>query len=273
MSVLTAASDVAWTTPRAAGLRAPARTERHARTLVAWPTRRPVWGGHRERAVAEYRALVAAIARFEPVTVIADPAHAADARAACAGLARVGVLELPIDDSWVRDSGPLYLVDDRGGVAMTQFRFNAWGEKYLPYADDARLPERLAALAGMRRFQSPLVMEGGGLTVDGEGTLITTESVVLNPNRNPGWTRADCERALCDATGAELVIWLEHGLVEDRDTDGHSDNVVQFAGPGRVVVQVAPDRSNPNWDALRANADRLRSTTDAQGRRLDVVEI
>ena len=169
MSVLTAARDVAWTTPRAAGLRAPARTERHARTLVAWPTRRPVWGAHRARAVAEYRVLVAAIARFEPVTVIADPAHAA-----CAGLARVDLLELPIDDSWVRDSGPLYLVDDRGGVAMTQFRFNAWGEKYLPYADDALLPERLAAIAGMRRFESPLVMEGGGLTVDGEGTLITT---------------------------------------------------------------------------------------------------
>jgi agmatine deiminase len=156
---------------------------------------------------------------------------------------------------------------------MTQLRFNSWGEKYMPYADDARLPERLAEHAGMRRYVSDLVMEGGGFTVDGEGTLITTESVVLNPNRNPGWTRAECERALLDATGAELVVWLEHGLVEDRDTDGHSDNVVQFAAPGRVIVQVAPDRSNPNWLQLRANADRLRATVDAQGRRLEVVEI
>jgi agmatine deiminase len=156
---------------------------------------------------------------------------------------------------------------------MVQFGFNAWGEKYLPYEDDARLPERLADAAGMRRYESQLVMEGGGFTVDGEGTLITTESVVLNPNRNPGWTREECAEALCEATGAELVVWLEHGLVEDRDTDGHSDNVVQFAGPGRVIVQVAPDRSNPNWERLRANAERLRATVDAQGRRLEVIEI
>jgi agmatine deiminase len=183
------------------------------------------------------------------------------------------VLALPIDDSWVRDSGPIYLVDGSGGVAMVQFGFNAWGEKYLPYEDDARLPERLADAAGMRRYESQLVMEGGGFTVDGEGTLITTESVVLNPNRNPGWTREECAEALCEATGAELVVWLEHGLVEDRDTDGHSDNVVQFAGPGRVIVQVAPDRSNPNWERLRANAERLRATVDAQGRRLEVIEI
>jgi agmatine deiminase len=265
--------DAARTNPRADGLRAPARTERHERTLVAWPTARSIWGDHRARAVAEYRALIAAIARFEPVTVIAQPRLTGEARVACAGLSGVEVLPLPIDDSWIRDSGPIYLVDDRGGVAMTQFRFNSWGEKYLPYADDARLPERLAEHAGMRRYESALVMEGGGFTVDGEGTLITTESVVLNPNRNPGWTRAECEHALCEATGAELVVWLEHGLAEDRDTDGHSDNVVQFAAPGRVIAQVAPDRSNPNWESLRANAERLRATVDAQGRRLEVVEI
>jgi agmatine deiminase len=270
MSRPTAVPTPARTSPRADGLRAPARTEPHARTLVAWPTDRPIWGAHRRRAVEEYGALVAAMARYEPVTVVAHPATAGEARAACPG---AEVITVPIDDSWIRDSGPIYLVDDRGGVAMTQFRFNAWGEKYTPYDDDARLPERLAEIAGMRRYPSPLVMEGGGFTVDGEGTLITTESVVLNPNRNPGWTREACEQALCEATGAELVIWLEHGLVEDRDTDGHSDNVVQFAAPGRVVVQVAPDRANPNWERLRANADRLRSARDAQGRRLEVVEI
>ena len=261
------------TTPRADGLRAPARTERHERTLVAWPTERPIWGAHRSRAVYEYRALVAAIARFEPVTVIVAPALADEVRAACAGLQGVDVRALPIDDSWIRDSGPIYLVVDVDGVAMVDFRFNAWGEKYLPYAGDALLPARLAEAAGMRRYESPLTMEGGGFTVDGEGTLITTESVVLNPNRNPGWSRAECEEALCEATGCEVVVWLEHGLVEDRDTDGHSDNVVQFAGPGRVIAQVAPDRSNPNWATLRANVERLRAAVDAQGRPLEVIEV
>ena len=265
--------DAARTSPRADGLRAPARTERHERTLVAWPTERPIWGAHRARAVAEYRALIEAIARFEPVTVIADPAQAGEARRACGGCAGVDVLELPIDDAWIRDSGPIYLVDDAGGVALVQLRFNSWGGKYLPYEDDARLPERLAAVTGTRRYESRLVMEGGGFSVDGEGTLITTESVVLNPNRNPGWTRAQCEHALREATGAERVVWLEHGLVEDRDTDGHSDNVVQFAAPGRVIAQVAPDRSNPNWGPLRENAERLRATVDAQGRRLEVIEL
>ena len=267
MSGTHALLDVARTSPRADGLRAPARGERHERTLVAWPTERPIWGAHRARAVAEYRALIEAIARFEPVTVIADPALAGEARRACGGCAGVDVLELPIDDAWIRDSGPIYVVDDAGGVALVQLRFNSWGEKYLPYDDDARLPERLAALQGMRRYESPLVMEGGGFTVDGEGTLITTESVVLNPNRNPGWTRAECEHALREATGAERVVWLEHGLVEDRDTDGHSDNVVQFVAPGRVIAQVAPDRSNPNWGPLRENAARLRAA------RLEVIEL
>jgi agmatine deiminase len=97
--------------------------------------------------------------------------------------------------------------------------------------------------------------------------------VVLNSNRNPGWTRTECEHALRESTGVEKVIWLEHGLFEDRDTDGHSDNVVQFAGPGRVIVQVAPDRSNPNWERLRENAARLRRSTDAAGRRLEVIEV
>ncbi len=154
-----------------------------------------------------------------------------------------------------------------------QFRFNAWGEKYSPYDRDADLPRQLAVAGNVRRYASPLVMEGGGFNVDGEGTLITTESVVLNANRNPGRTREECEDALRQATGAEKILWLEHGLAEDRDTDGHSDNVVQFAGPGRVVVQVAPDRSNPNWTPLRENLERLREATDAQGRRLEIIEI
>ena len=243
-------------TPRAAGLIAPARTEPHDRTLVAWPTGRPVWGAHRDRAVEEYGALVETVARFERVTVVADPAYAEEARAHCA-VDGVDVLELPIDDSWIRDSGPIYLVDRRGAVALVQFRFNAWGEKYSPYDLDADLPRRLAIAHGVRRYTSPLVMEGGGFAVDGEGTLITTESVVRNANRNPGWTREQCEDALRAATGAEKILWLAHGLVEDHDTDGHSDNVVQFAGPARVIVQVAPDRRNPNWRPLRENVERL----------------
>lgn len=255
----------------ACGLRAPARTEEHAATLVSWPTHREVWGRLRGVALEEYAELIQSIARFEPVVVICDSSVASEADERVGGVATI--LELPIDDAWIRDNGPIFLVDSDGRAALTQFGFNGWGEKYVPYDRDAEVPLRLSEALQLTRYVSPLVMEGGGFTVDGEGTLITTESVVLNPNRNPGWTREECEAALCDATGATRVIWLAHGLVEDRDTDGHSDNVVQFVAPGRVVVQSAPDRSNANWGPLRENAERLSHAVDAQGRRLEVVEM
>jgi agmatine deiminase len=125
----------------------------------------------------------------------------------------------------------------------------------------------------MRIYDAPLVAEGGGLAFDGEGTLITTESVLLNSNRNPGLSREQVEELLRAYLGIEKVIWLRAGLVEDRDTDGHSDNVVQFVRPGVVLAQMAPDRSNPNWDVLRDNHARLANETDAAGRPLEVVEM
>ena len=133
------------------------------------------------------------------------------------------------------------------------------------------MPARRAR--GARVYDAPLVAEGGGLAFDGEGTLITTESVLLNPNRNPGLTRERAEELLGAYLGIEKVIWLAGGLVEDRDTDGHSDNVVQFVRPGVVLVQMAPERSNPNWEILRENRARLEGETDAAGRTLEVAEM
>jgi agmatine deiminase len=257
--------------PRDDSLFVPSRTAEHARTFVSWPCRHDLWGGFLAEAEAEYAAVVAAIARYEPVTVIASPGVTPRLPAGTAF--PIDVAELPIDDSWVRDNGPIFVVDGRGGVAAVHFGFNAWGGKYAPFADDAQLPARLAALLGMRVYDAPLVAEGGGLAFDGEGTLITTESVLLNPNRNPGLSREQVEEHLRAYLGIEKVIWLRGGLVEDRDTDGHSDNVVQFVRPGVVLVQMAPDHSNPNWDVLRDNRDRLANETDAAGRRLEVVEM
>ena len=173
----------------------------------------------------------------------------------------------------MRDNGPIFVVDGHGGVAAVKFGFNAWGGKFAPFADDAELPGRLAQLLGMRVYDAPLVAEGGGLTFDGEGTVITTESVLLNPNRNPGVTREQVEEVLGSYLGIEKVIWLQDGLVEDRDTDGHSDNIVQFVRPGVVLVQMAPDRSNPNWEGLNDNRARLAKATDAAGRKLELVEM
>ena len=257
--------------PRDDALFVPSRTAEHARTFVSWPCRAELWGGLLSEAEAEYAAVVAAIARYEPVTVIATPGS--EPRLPAGTAFPVDLAELPIDDSWVRDNGPIFVVDGRGGVAAVRFGFNAWGGKYAPFADDAHLPVRLAELLGMRVYDAPLVAEGGGLAFDGEGTLITTESVLLNPNRNPDLSREQVEELLGSYLGIEKVIWLRGGLVEDRDTDGHSDNVVQFVRPGVVLTQMAPNRSNPNWDVLRDNRARLASETDAAGRRLEVVEM
>ncbi|HET6175149.1 MAG TPA: agmatine deiminase family protein [Gaiellales bacterium] len=257
--------------PRDDSLFVPSRTAEHARTFVSWPCREDLWGELLGEAEAEYAATVAAIAQHEPVTVIAPPGS--EPRLPAGTAYPVDVAELPIDDSWVRDNGPIFVVDGRGGVAAVRFGFNAWGGKYAPFAVDAQLPARLAELLGMRVYDAPLVAEGGGLAFDGEGTLITTESVLLNPNRNPGLSREQVEELVGSYLGIEKVIWLRGGLVEDRDTDGHSDNVVQFVRPGVVLVQMAPDRSNPNWDVLRDNRARLEGETDAAGRRLEVVEM
>ena len=257
--------------PRDDSLFVPSRTIEHARTFVSWPCREDLWGGQLAGAEAEYAGVVEAIARFEPVTVIARPGTRP--RLPADTPHPVDVRELPIDDSWVRDNGPIFVVDGSGGVAAVHFRFNSWGEKYAPWDDDAQLPARLAEALAMRVYSAPLVAEGGGLTFDGEGTVITTESVLLNPNRNPGMTRERVEQLLGEYLGIERVIWLATGLAEDRDTDGHSDNIAQFVRPGVVLTQMAPDRSNPNWDRLNDNRARLAAATDAGGRKLEIVEM
>ncbi|HEU4974759.1 MAG TPA: agmatine deiminase family protein [Baekduia sp.] len=243
-------------TPAAAGLSMPPEWAPHERTLMAWPCRRELWGGQLGAAKVESAAVANAIAAFEPVTMVAgSPADAAEARAACS--AAVDVVELPIDDSWLRDSGPIFVVDDherptrRAGV---HFGFNAWGEKFTGFDRDAAIGGLLAERFG-EVFTAPLILEGGSIAVDGAGTLLTTEECLLNPNRNPSLGREEIEQHLKDHLGVERVVWLGRGLVEDRDTDGHVDLIATFTGPGKVLLQtVAPD--NPNHDNMVENRER-----------------
>jgi agmatine deiminase len=257
------------------GLFMPGRWVEHERTLVSWPCLEWAFAtGHLQDAKAEWAEVIRAILRFEPVTVIAAPGSRDEVVNACG--ASVEVFEIPIDDCWIRDNGPIFVIDGAGGVAMTDFGFNAWGGLNEEWDNDDAVPERLSELLGMRRYRAPIIAEGGGITCDGEGTVITTESVLLNPNRNPGLTKADIERVLRDYLGAEKVIWLPFGLYEDMEeygTGGHSDNVVQFTRPGQVLFQAAPERSNPNWELAEANRARLVGETDATGRPIEIVEI
>lgn len=260
--------------PAAGGYRMPAEFDRHERCLIAWPTRtRAYWGEHYMLAQHTYAAVARAIARFEPVTVIARPGEGPEAKSYCGGDG-IEVVELPIDDSWIRDSGPNWIRRPDGAVALADFAFNSWGERYLPYADDARIGEHLAEHFGLPRFSTAMVLEGGAITVDGDGTLITTESCLLHPSRNPSMTKDEIERELKGMLGVEKVIWLVAGLgrEEDPDTDGHVDGVAAFVGPARVLLHMVRDPRHPDYENLRENRRRL-ETTDALGREIEVVEL
>ena len=259
-------------TPSSLGFRMPAEWEPHERCIMGWPTQiriGSVWNEHYLLAMASYAAVAHAIARFEPVLMLARPGEGAVARSY---LGRdVEVVEMPIDDSWLRDSGPIFVTRPDGTLAMSDFTFNSWGEKYLPYDNDAAIGRRLAEHFGVERFAAPMVLEGGGITVDGEGTLITTESCLLHPSRNPGLTKDEMTQVLKDYLGVEKVIWLISGLGldEDPDTDGHVDGVGAFVGPGRVLLHMVRDPQHADFENLLENRRRL-ETTDARGRGLEV---
>ncbi|MBI5103718.1 MAG: agmatine deiminase family protein [Solirubrobacterales bacterium] len=229
----------------------------HERTLMGWPCRRELWGGQLEAAKRESAAAANAVAAFEPVTMVAaSPADAAEARAAVA--AAVEVVELPIDDSWLRDSGPIFVVDDVARPTRREavhFGFNAWGEKFTPYDKDEAIGALLAWRMGDQVHKAPLVLEGGSIAVDGAGTLLTTEQCLLHPNRNPSLARGRIEAHLEAFLGVERVVWLNRGLVEDRDTDGHVDLIAAFTGPGAILLQSA-EPGSPNHELLAENRER-----------------
>ncbi len=249
----------------------PAEWEPHARCLMAWPARSELWGAELGRAERDYAAIARAIAAREPVLMLARADARERARNLCGDGVEVAVV--PLDDSWMRDTGPIFVRAADGRLVGVDFDFNGWGEKYVPYAADAELARRALELVGVPRVEAGFVLEGGAIGVDGEGTLVTTESVLLHPSRNPGLARAALERLLAEHLGAEVVIWLAAGLVEDRDTDGHVDNVCHFIGPGRVIVQTVTDPANPNHATCVENVRRLRAARDARGRPLEVVEM
>ena len=236
----------------------------HERCVVAWPRRATLWGRHIEAAKDTHAAVVNAIGRFEPVLLVAHPGDGDEARDACPD---AEVVEWPIDDSWSRDIGCIVLTGD-GRRAGLDPVFNGWGGKFHPFDQDARFATRMCEHLGLERVDaSPFVLEGGAITVDGAGTVITTEQCLLNPNRNPGMDRGEIEAELRRWLGVERVVWLPFGLVEDDDTDGHVDNVALCIRPGVVLAQTVADEQDVNHARLRENVDVL---VDAG---YDVVEV
>jgi agmatine deiminase len=244
-------------TPARRGFRLPADDTPHERVVVGWPTMRRIdfWRNHLGAARDAYAVIIRAIAEHEPVLVVADEG---EGRAAEGWVGDgIEVIELPVDDSWPRDNGPLILRDDEGNRLAAHFGFNGWGGKLPPWERDAAMAEPLCAHLGIEHHRAPFVLEGGSIVSNGAGTILTTEQCLLHPNRNPGHDRDGIEELLRQHLGIERVVWLKKGLADDWGTDGHVDNVASFLGPDRVLLQSTTDVSDPDRRTARENRERL----------------
>ena len=249
----------------------PAEWEPHDGCWMAWPERPDTWREHAGPAQEAFAEVAAAIARSEPVTMATSAAQFDRARAMLPPSVRV--VELPTNDAWMRDIGPTFVVDDRGRRRGVDWIFNAWGGfeggLYAPWDQDDRAASRVCEIERADRYRAPIVLEGGSIHVDGEGTLLTTEQCLLNHNRNPELGRAVIERELRAHTGAETIIWLGDGVVDD-ETDGHVDNLCCFVRPGVVVLTWTDDPDDPQHAVSVDARRRLEAAVDARGRSLEV---
>lgn len=260
------------TTPAADGFRMPGEFEPHGGCWMAWPERPDNWRLGAKPAQEAYAAVAEAIAASEPVTMAVSDAQFENCRSALPPAVRV--VEVSTDDAWIRDHGPSFIVDGKGGRRGVDWRFNAWGGTegglYFPWDRDGRVAAKVLEIEGDDRYRAPIVLEGGAIHVDGEGTVLTTEECLLNPNRNPGLSKEQIERVLLDYLGAEKVVWLGAGVFED-ETDGHVDNLACFARPGVVLLTWSDDEDDPQHPISRDARERLEAATDARGRPLEVM--
>ncbi len=257
----------------------PPEWEPQAAVWLSWPVDDPRhWGGAKRDLIwAKFAEIAAAISRFEPVRINAPGAAHRAVAAACnrarAVPERIELFDHPNNDVWCRDHGPIFVRHrETGEVAVTDWDFNAWGGKFPPWDLDNAIPGRIAAALGMRSFKGGMVLEGGAIEINGTGQLLTTEAVLLNPNRNPALARSDVEQRLRDGLGIAEVFWLRQGIAGD-DTDGHIDDLVRFVDPQTLLACIERDRNSPNKPVLDENLARLKSFTTLRGRSFDLLEI
>jgi agmatine deiminase len=256
----------------------PAEWAPHQATWLSWPHNRESWPGvfaGVEPAMVEFvRALAECEAVYINVLGAEHERHVAKLLAAVVPPERLKLFRFPTNDAWARDHGAIFVTrpTTEEPLLALDFDYNAWGNKYPPFDLDRQVGRLMAEALGVPRYAQPgIVLEGGSLEVNGEGTLLTTEQCLLNPNRNPTLSRADIERLLRESFGAREILWLGEGI-EGDDTDGHIDDLTRFVAPTTVVTVVEPNRADPNHAPLEANRRRL-DTLSAGGRRLDVVEL
>lgn len=250
------------------GYRMPAEWQPHQRCWMAWPCNTAIWSNGLYSARRNFAAVVRAILEFEPVTLLVRPQDRAEAYRLCGE--QVMYWEYPLDDSWMRDFGPSFVVDDKGGCAGVDWKFNGWG-KY-PHEHDQHVARFVLDELGLPCIDVPLVLEGGSIHVDGEGTVLTTEQCLLHSNRNPQLNKEEIEAQVLAQLGAQTMIWLPQGIADD-DTDGHIDEIACFVKPGMVLALVGSDKSDIDFAPLQNNVGVLRDAIDARGRKLEVITL
>ncbi|WP_197693894.1 agmatine/peptidylarginine deiminase [Vogesella sp. LIG4] len=251
----------------------PAEWEAMAATWLGWPileNREEVWGEHYQQVCREFALVARTIARFQRCIVTAHHSQASMARELCGP--GVEVLPVAAEDNWLRDCGPIFLQGSQGQFGAALFRFNCWGEKYQPYDGCQQLGQDIARQAGAQIFNSHMVLEGGAFYVDGQGTLLTTESCLLHPNRNPHMSKAEIEAELRRMLGVQKIIWLP-GNPAEVETNGHVDGIASFIAPGKVLCQTAAPDQGDYYRVMMENRRALALATDVNGRHFEMLDL
>lgn len=261
-------------TPSHDGFRMSAEWEPHQGCWMLWPERSDNWRNGAVPAKKAFAQVASAIAQGEPVSVCASPAQYQIAREMLPPVIRV--IEMTSNDSWIRDCGPTFVVNSEGQVRGIDWKFNAWGGLggglYFPWDQDDLVGEKVLELENDERYCPDFILEGGSIEVDGQGTVMTTEQCLLNPNRNGGMDRAEIERNLCHYLGVDTVLWLAEGVYGD-ETSGHIDNFCRFVAPGEVMLAWTEDKEDPQYAISSEALERLRYMVDSRGRSLVVHKI
>jgi len=262
-------------TPAQLGYYMPAEWRPHAATWLTWPKDPETWPERVPQVEEIFLQMMEALAPHEHVNLLVDDAETESrVRARCTfpGAENIRCIQMPTVDSWIRDYGPNFIINQSGELAYNDWIFNAWGNKYEALKQDDAIPARLESLLKLPRFEPAIVMEGGSIEVNGSGCVLTTEQCLLNANRNPGLSKEEIERYLKNYLGVGKVLWLGEGIVGD-DTDGHIDDIARFVAPNVIVCAVEEDPNDANYDLLQDNLKRLRSMTDIEGRSFEIVTL
>lgn len=269
--------------PAHLGFRMPAEWEPHSHCWMGWPERPDNWRDNAVYAQDVFAKVASAISKFEPVTVCASAAQWTKARSKLPK--HVRVVEMSMNDAWFRDSGPTFVIRNNTSnpghaehmVVGIDWNFNSWGGVeegcYKDWSLDLLVARKILNIERLSRYQNDMILEGGSIHVDGEGTCITTEECLLNPNRNPTMTKEQIEGELKMSLGVRKIIWLPRGLYGDDDTNGHIDNFCCFVKPGVVILAWTDDELDPQYERSVEAFSVLSDATDANGRKIEVIKL